>query len=885
MSTLRILNSAALICLATAGSWCVAPRPVAAQDRSADVDLEMDVERALDALNAPIVQRQPRVALEKVQHVLAFEHPLADDGLRARLADARTPAVIVEQLVVALLIERRHRRLLPEVIERLVQERESELDQRIAATIMSYADADLVGRLGRLARDPSRSVTFRVEALRNLARTGIEQALDPIVIAWGSPDEEVREAAAAAWFQVLPRQFDSAAEAREFLERKRQEGLPFSEWLREIIRAAPEPVEERGHTSADPSDDPVVRYLDLARAAIGHVPLDVVRTSYLSSPLAEVRRLGADRIAGFDFQSLKPAEVREEEARATLGACLDRLVAEQVPEVQQSLVAAVSTHRMLVGGAPDERVIHAVLAIAASGDPEFRKLRMSAVKLLGDLRDGRAVRPLQEMFESLGDADHEFRNQILESICSSTPERVIPWLVARAGDEKDDRVLGTMVYYLGSSRDAQAIQPLRRLLQGHANPDIRFKSALHLGTLFQQLEVDLARNALLEGLADAESRVRKQCVVGLRHGALEPVTNRETISRLRGLVVQDTEADVRVQAARTILDLDEEGALDHLVDAFGQPPIWELYRNRVTDFCRETDSPARALADARELDGSKDPERRTKAVELLSWVADARQDGSLWQQVAQPPETAPVRGVVREELARMLLESGDADGALRRIGELLAVAPRPNDPRGRWTVLHARALRIRGSADDLASARTKLQELRRTPAAGTPAAAPGPLRLAVLLELSEVLLAQNDPWYARAVLDETAGEAMARAVQAATPRIADLRERLQAAREAERARAVALARDAAPGFDAAAARETLKKDRVRVAPALASAIDQAVEAADRDREFQLLWAVVHSLGRTLTGLPRELTPQINLSAAREEARGLLAQIVETERQR
>lgn len=816
-----------LVALAALTALLAAPtfvRTASAQDSSAEEELGDRVASDLAALrNSPFSRRDPAHALAIAQRLLGLQDPEADAGLRAILADATAPESIVRQVVIAAINEP-DRRLLRDVLTRLVRERGSAFDDSLDATIRSSSDADLVHRLAALATDPAERATFRAEAARTLGRTGKPQALDTLVELWRSPDADIRRIAARACERILPAGFAGPDEAQAALDDMRERGATYWDLLADLLRQRerPAPVADTGAAQ---------ELRTLALALVERAALEQLLDLYLTSGLPEIRSAGARRVAEFPFENITdPVERQTARVRAA-DACLAALRTDSDPAVRDLLYAAVlplvDAYQKRGKPLPDEEF--AAISRHAGLDADLpAATRRSAVRLLGDLRDARAIAPLQITFDRLSDSDRDTRIAILDALDKIAPKQLLGWIIERVRTEADSEVATRMIRSLGESEDPAAVRPLRDLLARHADNNVRWKAARELGELWNKREFPDARTALLEvGLADEHPQVRIGVAAALSHGGPLAADDKRVMEALRDCVEKDVDAKVREQAALSILQLDESGAVKYLVRAFGDEAIWNLYRKRVIDDARARGSPERALADAEFLAGRGEEHLVDRAFALLAGVATARdssEPGASFWTVGSGDR--PVRGVIRERLARLLLEHGRPAQALRWLDELLAATRRNFDPYERWQVMAARALRQRAGPGDLDRGRQLLREALDSPNL------PDDLRGRALTVLAETQLDAGRPALALDTItpDTSRRAADAKALAAYdTAELKALRARVDAAYSEQGVKLAALVTRAfGPEPDAAA------RDEWTRAGAVAARHLSANIAAERD---------------------------------------------------
>ncbi len=848
----RRLAAAVLVALAGAAGqgW---PTPVAhAQDRGgAEEALPKELEEQLARLrNNPFFARMPQRVFEIVQQMLALENPRVDRSLRDLLLDTGTHPTVVEQIVIATWIEPQHR-LLPDVVERLRIEAGSELDRQLELPILTYGDAALARRLVELAGDTARPTRFRATAVDLLGRNGDPMALEALLDLWAGPEKELREPAARAFERIVPTGGESYEQAVARVEEMRRTQMPFVEVLRRLLREQA----ARPHTAPVSGIDD--EYVAMARDLLPRATLDQVLSLYLASPLAEIRSSGARRLVEFPYDLVQAPDSKIRAGKT----CLAALRQEESEAVELDLLAALATlAKDLSGNVTDE----ALAPLLARLQPETRAtnaVRLGVVKLLGELRETRARQALRDLHVRLGDGDGQFRITVLEAIQAIPFDaETTRWLIARLDEERNTPVVRKLVALLNRAEDPEAIGAFRKLLSSHPDQQVRWDVAKALGTLWASRQVMAARDALLElGLADSDPTVRRTSAAGL--GQSGPGRD-AVIDRLRRTVQTDVDAKVRQAAAKAILDLDPDSAMNHLLPFVAEDQeIWPLVRDHLTEEVKRRDKqPDRVLAAADLL--AKAGHRRL-AIDLLSHLAEPR-DG-LWADEAG-------RARVRERLVEVLLEHGDPAAAQKVALQLLQAAPaNGDDARTRAEILLARSQCQSGRPDELRSARQRLEALRAAPKL------PDRFRPQVAAELADCLLRLEEPSSALAVLTPVASAADLPAPLA--ERVRFLVGEARRAAEDERARVFALV-EALDGPQRETSITELRRLGHRAAAHLIPAL---AETNDGARVRRLLGAAEQVAGRTLTALPADATPS-DLQRAAGEARSVLQGVIDRARE-
>ncbi len=865
MTRHRTSVALALLVLATVFATGLAPRaraqdvPPANDDDAAehaardggpgagDIEDRERVETLVRTLNNPSVLRIPGELRDRIDRLLSSRDPFARRELRRLVRDTGARTIVVERIITSVLVDRAAIDLVEDVVERLRIEQGSSLARSFDEVLLHYADTALVTRLAELASDTTRAVDFRATAAVTLGRTGHAAALSPLLRLWGAPQAELRLAASRAFVHIVPF-VTTRAEAQQIVADMREHRLPLAEVLRRRLRAvAAQPVP--GNAA-----DFERAYVELARAALPHVPLADVLRLYLGSPVAGLRAAAARRLREFPWDGERDATqsrraagkallraLRREETAGVEGEMLDTLVP-LAPALRENVVdaelAALVTRARASGGAP-------------------RPVRSAAIRLLGALHDPRPVGALQDEFDALRDTDPELRIELLSALVASGVD-MTGWLARRVLDEPDVRVARDMVVKLGQAPRPAAVGVFVQILKDR-HPDTRLRSYVvqALVSLWAGSGVVRARDALIDyGLTDPHVAIREVSASGL--GNSRPGEQPPVLAALEAVVLRPTEhVKVRVAAARAILDLDDSGALERLRPMLTVGAIWDVYRNRRTEDLRSSHATVEdVLRDADALWETGDPALRERAVQLLQAVVDAGSE--LW-------EGQDGRGLVRERLATRLLASGRPADACAIVEGLVAAAPRDGDPTYRWRLLLGRSLRACGSGENLARAAAALTELRDDEAL------PAPLRPSVLLELGRTELQRGDPTAAVATL-AAIGDAAAQLDAEDASLLRELREEAAARSEAERLRVFALVERVGD----ADAQEELRALGPRAARPLRAAL-AAEGTTDVARLRQLLLAAAVLARRTFE-IPADATPEQVAEIVAAARAGLTAEI-------
>jgi HEAT repeat protein len=801
-----------------------------------------DLDELVSRLRNPFFAKQAERDLQIIQLLLRQKSPKADACLRDLLVDTGAHPTVVEEIVVATLIDAEHR-LLPEVVERVRRESGSELDRSLDLSFVAYSDASVVAKLAEFARDAKRPIVFRVESVELLGRTGNPEALDPLLDLWGGPQKELREPAQRAFEHVLP--IDAATREDAAAVREEIRNVPFAEALRRLLRrnAGIAKVPRSGDGRAEQD------YVRLAAQMLPKATLQQLIESYVGSSVPAVRSMGAKRLAEFPFDSADGVDGRVRAARE----CLAALRREDVEACELELLSALASLAPELRGAVGETDLASLTDRVRLVGRTSNAVRLAAVRVVGELRDARAVPAMQETFTALGDGDVEMRLALLDAL-QQAPGDLTAWLISRLSIETHSRVVRKLVVLLNRAEDPAAIDAFRGLLAKHPDQQVRWDVAKALGTLWAGRQLVAARDALMEnGLADADPTVRRTSAAAL--GSAGPGKD-AIVARLSKALVDDADAKVREAAAKSIIDLDEAAAAKNLLPYVADDPeIWKLFRDRLVEDVRRRDkTPDRVLAAADELRANG---LSRLAVDLLTQVSE--EHDALW-------EGDGGRGAVLERLASLLIDQGDPDAAASVAKQLVEAASHDaGAPRARAELLLATARCRSGRRDELTLARRSLEALR------VGADLPADRRDAAEIEYGDCLLRLDEPLAAQATLAAVCakqGVATALAKKAAllledaTRKAADEKKRILAWIDA---------------VDAAAAQKALRDFGARAAPYLLDAFE---DAKDRPAARRTIRAASIVAGRALD-LPAENAPAGDFAKAIEDARAELRRVIES----
>ena len=207
------------------------------------------------------------------------------------------------------------------------------------------------------------------------------------------------------------------------------------------------------------------------------------------------------------------------------------------------------------------------------------KKRYALVKILGNIKDVRAVRPLGDL---LSDEDSVLRQNVVISLSRWTNPDIVPVLIL-ALEDKDHQVRYFASKQLGDIHDFRAVEPLVKGLKD-SNDDVRCNAARALGEQGDSLAVPALVDALQNGREDPWVRYWAGCALG-------QVGSEPAIDALL-MTVDDRNAD---QKAR-------EGAARGLVIS-GDKRAKERLAILVKDAQENVDVRVRAIKTLKEKDG------------------------------------------------------------------------------------------------------------------------------------------------------------------------------------------------------------------------------------------------------------------------------------------
>lgn len=715
--------------LLLAGLLFLAPLPAArAEEEIPAVERERRIEETIRRLRAPspIFLGDPERIRTLVQELMSARSPRADSVLREVLLDTGAHENLVEQVAVAALFDPDHR-FVAEIVDRLRIDAQGALDRRVSP-LWQRADGTTVRKVGEIALDTSRSLALRRTATRILGLTGDGSTLDVLVALWGGPDRELRDEARASFDAVLPVGLASATEARTFLDAMRRDDVPFAEILRRALRDRARAAQQT--VPAETAE----AYRRLADELLPTATADQVLRLFLQgSPLADVRSAAAKRLRAMQFD----ADGRLRAARGLFEA----LRRESDPGVEMEVLRALAVLAPAARGSVGHEDMQALLSRVdpLSGQASGRaspERRLIVARLLGELRDPRAIEPLESAFDALAGSDYDARMAILDALQSIPPVTdIAPWLARHAAVEQDVRITRKLVALLARSRSDGAVAAFRSLLATHADANVRLDAARALGTIWAGSSSEAARDALLgEGLADRDPAVRRTCAAAL--GFAGP-GDEVLVPRLRETVRADLDESVRLAAAKSILDLGSASTTATLAGLLPErPEIWPLWRDHVLEGLGTRDAtPDRLLATADALAAAKDGVR---AAEILRNASEEQ---------SSPWKDASGRSRVRERLVNLLLDEGSPGEAEQWARRLLETPDRDEIAALRWDLLLARAQVNSGERARVADAETRLVALRSNPKLAVP------LSLHAAVVLGDCRLRLDDPAGALAALE------------------------------------------------------------------------------------------------------------------------------------
>lgn len=266
------------------------------------------------------------------------------------------------------------------------------------------------------------------------------------------------------------------------------------------------------------------------------------------------------------------------------GVLLPQIAAQPTKKVYSSLLIEVYDRmtRSLIaqadfGDAQQRREASSQLAeisrralgpLLAALNEEDLSIRTTAIRILGDLRNGNAALPLARLMEG---SDPNVRVQAALASGKLGDERIVKPML-RALNSGDKTLREIAVWALGRSGAREAGAPLKKLMQDSPDWRLRALAALGLGRLGDKGALD-ALGKRLATSADTRGEVRVAAAWAL--GALaDPAAQRYLEQALR----QDGDPQVRRMAVWALSNLGGADALNSLVEAYwtGSPEVREV---------------------------------------------------------------------------------------------------------------------------------------------------------------------------------------------------------------------------------------------------------------------------------------------------------------------
>ncbi len=645
---------------AFAGLCLLLALPVHAQEAPAE---QNDVLRALRTIRdetAPLTFRA-----QEVSRLLLSGDPAALDGLREvlRAADASRE---IRLAVMTGALARPDLALFEDVLDALLSAEDPALAPALLDRMRLLRAAPLLARLAKTAASEAADAPRRLLAVRLLGRSGTAEAAAALADLWAKGGAGIAEGAREAFAAILPGPFGTAEEAKAFLAEHR--GQDVESMLRDILREAGAGAEAGG----------AKRLLEFARRLADQASLANLVDLYLACrDLPEVRRLGAERIAAYPFETAEGPAGRSLAAAGVLGA----LAEETDPPTAAALLLAARTLAETIRIERAEEGFERASAALAGADPEVRR---AAVDLLGELRDPRAVERLRTLYDGLGAQETDLRLEILGAL-EKIGNGIAGWvdLKLRAGDPEEAITVRLIQLLKAFPKDREAIPTLIDLLRSaQSSEKIRREVASTLGIVGVTAGDEGAIDALaVFGLVDADQSVR--VIAATQLGRAVGEVSGKVVELLRQRVGEaEPSARVRLAAARSLLKLRGEAAVADIARRLKDDEFW---KDAVRTFLK-TDligagQAAQAARFVRAIGRAGLSERTVEAARL---VLEARE--LEWKGDAEG-----MRGEVALDLARGLADSGRPEEALR---VLIEEVPEdlPSDPGGTERVLLRAAL-------------------------------------------------------------------------------------------------------------------------------------------------------------------------------------------------
>ncbi len=703
------------------------------------------VEKATSLRN-PTLARRPIVLFVTVQKVLQADSRRADDVLRAILGDLSDRRIVAVEQIMRATIVGPHRRLLPEIVERLRIEGESETALEAYGALGVNADSELSAALTELVADTERAVAFRGIALRMLWRTGRSAAVAVLADYWEQAEPDLK-AEAALGFQHLVPGVTTPEQARAYVQSFRDGQFP----EREALRTHADELWKVAQGVPEPREVPDQDYYEASLLALlPRATLDQVIEIYLDPRSLTLCEAGVLRLADFPFKDGDEIVDRRRAGETLLQLLpvdLDERVELAVIETLGGLTAGLKGY---VNREQYEQLSRRVKRPALYS----RGIQRATIRFVGRLEDERGVTLLQERFDSLRDTDPILRLEILSAL-AHIKVPLTDWLILRAGGadgtsgEADKRVLVQLLAMLRTAKGDQVTSLYRRLLEEEdQDGDVQSVAVKGLGNLWTHDQLPAARAALVElGLKSPEPLARQRAAEALGAPSSAGGDDEAVVSALLAALDDEQLPGVREAIASAVIALDLPGSTWHLLGHFRDPraEIWRIYRERLLDDAVSNVDPIKVL-DAADLLAKS--ELGSRAMDLLGEAAKKRP--GLWP--ATSGERAVKRGSIRARLVEELLVHGGSREALPIARELAETVAQKSDPELYWRFLLARTLRQLAGPDvtapELGDAKRELEALVKKGALLEPA-----LLARVLYELAALMATRGDYAYAVDVLE------------------------------------------------------------------------------------------------------------------------------------
>ena len=474
--------------------------------------------------------RSAKTRIEAAQLLLSRTYPQAAEALRGFLSDPANPGA---RIAVAEAVARsgQGRKEFIEPLMAMLTGDEPSIRAAAARALAIYKNNGVTGRLVQLALDAKRSQPIRLEIIASLQRVLDKRAVDALVQLLDDPDVTVVNAAAESLVKLTNIRTFGADRDRWKKWWQANANKPRSEWLADLAESLARSSSELERENVQLRDR-LARAMEDMYAMAAPAQRDAMLLGLLKDKLPDVRLVGVKlserRLVSTEKISpevraqvrvlLGDGDVRVRQRAAILvaglagpdasKALLDRLQAEEVPEVRKAVLTAL-------GQLADPAALPAVLAGIDARQSEVaaaaaRALARIAAKqqLEGELR-AQASKTLLDRYQQTGKGDNgvDLIEALLTAMGAVGDEQFVPVLRA-ALKHKEATVRLAAVNGLrrfGKADLAAAMEPLV------SDPDRGVRQAViaALGTLGGDRNLDIILQRT-DPAAESDAGVQQQ---------------------------------------------------------------------------------------------------------------------------------------------------------------------------------------------------------------------------------------------------------------------------------------------------------------------------------------------------------------------------------------